>query len=99
MILTSQMKFIFGDLVITAAALESIPADDICDALDRHVCGDWGTLDDDDRNENELALRIGLRLLSAYHTATGSKFFVLTTADRSLTTVLLPHETIENINQ
>ena len=94
MILTSQMKFNVGVLVITAAALESIPADDLCNSLDQHICGDWGDLDDDDRRENELALRIGSRLLSAYHTATDSKFYVLTSADRSLTTIFLPHETI-----
>ena len=98
MILTTQMKFIFGELIITAAALDAIPADDICNALDRHIRGDWGDLDDDDRRENELGLRIGLRLLSAYCSGTGFKFFVLTSADRSLTTVLLPDETIATID-
>ena len=57
MILTSQMKFDLGRLVITPAALESIPADDICNAINRHICGDFGDLDDADRRENELALR------------------------------------------
>ena len=90
MILTSQMKFNLGRLVITPAALESIPADDICNSINRHVCGDWGDLDTDDRSENELALRIGSRLLSVYHTATGTKFYVLTAACRSSTTILLP---------
>jgi len=87
MILISQMKFGLGRVVITPDALEAIPADDICRALDRHVCGDWG---DVDGAANELALQSGLRLLSVYHTADGAKFFVLTTADRNLTTILLP---------
>ena len=92
MILVSQMKFDLGRLVITPNALETITADDICHALDRHVCGDWGDVDENDRQANELALRDGSRLLSVYHAANGMKFYVLTSADRSLTTVLLPED-------
>jgi hypothetical protein len=90
MILTSQMKFNLGRLVITPTALESIPADDICNSINRHVCGDWGDLDAADRAENQLALRTGSRLLSVYHTTTGIKFYVLTEACRTITTILLP---------
>ena len=92
MILVSQMKFTFGRLVITPNALETIPADDICQALDRHVCGDWGDVDEHDRQENELALHTGLRLRSLYQTGTGARFHVLTNAERSSTTVLLPED-------
>lgn len=56
------------------------------------MCGDWGDMDEDDRRENELALRIGSRLLSVYHAATGAKFYVVTEANRTATTVYLPHE-------
>lgn len=86
------MKFQLGQLVITPAALEAIPAEDICQCINRHVSGDWGDLEGDDRRENELALRIGSRLLSVYHTATGTKFYIITEADRSATTVLLPDD-------
>jgi hypothetical protein len=92
MILTSQMKFDLGQLVITPAALEAVPADDICNAINRHVCGDFGDLDADDRRENELALRAGLRLLSVYHATNGTKFWLITEADRRLTTILLPSD-------
>ena len=92
MILTSQMKFDLGQLVITPAALEAVPADDICNSINRHVCGDWGDLDDADRRENELALRAGLRLLSVYHATNGIKFWLITEADRRLTTILLPSD-------
>jgi hypothetical protein len=92
MILTSQMKFDLGQLVITPAALEAVPADDICNAINRHVCGDFGDLDDTDRRENELALRAGLRLLSVYHATNGIKFWLITEADRRLTTILLPSD-------
>jgi hypothetical protein len=90
MILTSMMKFDLGRLVITPAALESVPADDICNAINRHVCGDFGDLDAADKKENELALHAGLRLLSAYHASNGIKFWLITEADRTLTTILLP---------
>jgi len=92
MILTSQMKFDLGQLVITPAALEAVPADDICNAINRHVCGDFGDLDADDRRESELALRAGLRLLSVYHATNGTKFWLITEADRRLTTILLPSD-------
>jgi hypothetical protein len=92
MILTSQMKFDLGQLVITPAALEAVPADDICNAINRHVCGDFGDLDAADRRENELALRAGLRLLSVYRATNGTKFYVLTEACRTITTILLPSD-------
>ena len=92
MILTSQMKFDLGQLVITPAALEAAPADDICNAINRHVCGDFGDLDANDRRENELALRAGLRLLSVYHATNGTMFWLITDADRRLTTILLPSD-------
>jgi hypothetical protein len=47
---------------------------------------------DEDRQENELSLKEGFRLLSVYHTAAGVKFWIITEADRSTTTVLLPED-------
>jgi len=92
MILTSQMKFDLGRLVITPAALEAVPADDICNAINRHVCGDFGDLDAADKKENEFALRAGLRVMSAYRASNGNKFWLITEASRELTTVLLPSD-------
>ena len=54
----------------------------------RHRRGDWGELDPFDRKQNELALRHGGRLLSAYRTRLGA----ITEAYRSATTLLLPQE-------
>lgn len=59
--------------------------------LDRHHDGDWGNLCDDDRLANETALLHGDRLLSRYN-VDGGAFYVITEADRSSTTVLLPSE-------
>ncbi|MFQ5812041.1 MAG: hypothetical protein ACE5JC_10440 [Candidatus Zixiibacteriota bacterium] len=60
--------------------------------IQRHVAGDWGDLDDQDRRANEEALRVGNRLLSAYRTKRGERIWVITEWDRSATTILLPDE-------
>jgi hypothetical protein len=54
--------------------------------------GDWGEVCEEDRQENELALRQGFRLLSVYTTQAGEKLWVISEADRSATTLLLPQE-------
>ena len=59
--------------------------------LNRHQCGDWGALDDEDKAENTLSIEKGFRILSAYHLY-GQKIWIITEADRSATTVLLPSE-------
>jgi len=53
---------------------------------------DWGELSDDDLRENELSLEQGFRLLSNYQTGKGQQLWIITEADRSATTVLLPSE-------
>ena len=58
----------------------------------RHAAGDWGDLDSHDRGENDRALKHGGRLFSAYTTSSGLKVWVITEADRSCTTALLPED-------
>ncbi len=60
--------------------------------LQRHLDGDWGDISEEDREANNLALQNGGRLLSAYRMGSGVKLWVITEADRSVTTVLLPDE-------
>jgi hypothetical protein len=60
--------------------------------LRRHVSGDWGDLDGHDQKQNALALREGGRLVSSYQTRLGDPLWVITEADRSSTTLLLPSE-------
>ena len=60
--------------------------------LSRHVTGDWGDLAEDDKRENEFSVDKYLRIFSAYHTTDGVKVWVITEADRSATTILLPDE-------
>ena len=61
------------------------------DYLARHATGDWGDLCAFDRQQNEIALREGLRVLSSYEVPTG-RVWIITEADRSITTILLPEE-------
>ena len=65
---------------------------DVHNFLNRHMNGDWGDLPDEDRVENEFSLEHGFRILSSYTTAAGEKLWVITEADRSATTLLLPEE-------
>jgi hypothetical protein len=90
MILNSQIKFPLGRIVIAPAALMRLSVDEILGALNRHVAGDWGDLDKDDRQENQTSLETGHRLLSVYHNRDGTAFWVITEADRSVTNVFLP---------
>jgi hypothetical protein len=61
------------------------------DFLARHAMGDWGELCAFDRRQNEIALRDGYRVLSSYETMAG-RVWVITEADRSVTTILLPED-------
>lgn len=85
-------KFTLGQIVSTPNTLNSLTHDDILSGLLRHVTGDWGEMDDEDRQANETALTEGSRLFSVYRSGSGLKFWIITEADRSATTVLLPED-------
>ena len=85
-------KFSLGRVVLTANAQATLTPASIQSALSRHVNGDWGDVDDHDRQENELSFKQGFRLLSVYRDANNVKFYVITEADRSVTTILLPED-------
>ena len=91
---TNKALFSPGQLVATPGALASLAkaGQTPLDFLSRHVCGDWGDIDQEDRKENDLGLKRGFRLLSSYRTNADAKIWVITEADRSVTTVLLPDE-------
>jgi hypothetical protein len=61
--------------------------------LSRHVTGDWGELDEEDQKENQSSLKKGFRLLSSYKTNAREKVWVITEADRSVTTLCSPQST------
>jgi hypothetical protein len=82
-------KFRLGHIVSTPNALSQLSNEDILMGIQRHQAGDWG---DGDNGANERALIEGLRLWSVYRAANGTKFWLITEADRSATTVLLPED-------
>ena len=86
--------FDLGQLVATPGALAALEktGQNEMEFLSRHVRGDWGELPTEDRDENQVSLEKGFRLLSSYRTLAGEKLWVITEADRSVTTLLLPEE-------
>ena len=86
-------RLLLGRILATPGALRLLrdAGEDPFDYLARHVSGDWGELDAQDRRENERSLKHGWRVLSSY--PVGEKtIWVITEADRSVTTILLPDE-------
>jgi hypothetical protein len=90
--LRNRPKFPLGQVVITSNALHAIPPAEVNAALARHASGDWGELCKEDRELNEHSLQEGDRLLSAYTAKAAPRFWIITEADRSVTTVLLPED-------
>ena len=86
------VSFPLGMVGITPGAKEVLEQIEVAKALMRHQKGDWGDLEECDIQANNDALVHGARLFSAYHSAKGEKFWIITEADRSSTTILLPSE-------
>lgn len=89
-----QQLFALGLIDATPGALEAFRQAQTngFEYLARHAQGDWGEVGTEDQQENELSVRAGFRILSAYTLKTGAKIWIITEADRSLTTFLLPEE-------
>ena len=88
----SIAKFRLGQIVSTPNALSRLTQEDILMGIRRHQAGDWGDVTENSRQANERALIEHTRLLSVYHAVSGTKFWLITEADRSVTTVLLPED-------
>jgi hypothetical protein len=74
-----------------SSATPTAPAQgDILAAIQRHHDGDWVDMPEENGQENELSAQQGFRLLSAYSSAQGGKFWIITDGDTSVTTLLLP---------
>jgi hypothetical protein len=94
-----RLRFRLGRMVMTRNLQAQLSASDpegwsneLALLIDRHGAGDWGELDQEDKDANERALAEGTRLLSAYTTSTGIKIWIITEWDRSYTTALLPDD-------
>lgn len=87
-------RFSLGQIVATPGALAALAAAEQGpeEFLHRHIVGDWGVVPEADKQENELSVEKGFRILSAYVLTTGVKIWLITEADRSSTCLLLPSE-------
>jgi len=87
-------KFSLGQIVATPAALNVLEESGQTPAffLEQHVTGNWGIVGQEDSASNDEALADGSRILSAYKTLNGKKLWIITEADRSVTTLLLPED-------
>ena len=93
--MTSNCKpFPLGRVVATRGALAAMKrsGDVPADFVRRHERGDWGLVGPDDWARNDAALKDGLRIVSSYTLKDGGTIWVITEADRSATTLLLPDE-------
>lgn len=92
-----ERKFSLGQIVMTRGVNELVAenaefAKFVTESLRRHASGDWGDLPEEDKRENEYALDKYLRLFSAYEKPPLPKIWIITEADRSVTTILFPEE-------
>ena len=90
----AQARFSVGRVVGTPGAIAALEeaGHEPAEFLDRHITGDWGEVPPEDAAANERAVRQGLRLLSVYKPKDEVKIWILTEADRSYTTVMLPED-------
>ena len=100
MVATARRLFLLGTIVATPGALEALKrtGEQPGALLLRHQVGDWGDLDQEDKQANDVAVRYEgkreeqQRVLSSYRLKDRTKIWVITEHDRSSTTILLPEE-------
>ena len=94
MIAVQNPRFQLGKVVATPGAIEALneAQTSAWELLSKHVSGDFGDVDADDRQSNLDAIKDGERILSAYKLKTHERLWVITEADRSSTCILRPDE-------
>jgi hypothetical protein len=87
-------RFPLGQIVATPGALRALveAGQNPMEFVRRHQSGDWGEVTEEDQRENDFSVTHGFRILSAYRTTRDARLWVITEADRSATTILLPDE-------
>jgi hypothetical protein len=90
----NKVLFLLGQVYLTQGARIALEEanQDAFEFLSLHQTGNWGIVGKEDAQENEFSLKNGFRLLSAYRTSKNEKLWIITEADRSSTTLLLPSE-------
>ena len=81
-----------GRVVATRGVLDAVPKREVLKALERHQNCDWGEVKKTDWASNDSALTRRERIISVYRADNQTKFWIITEADRSATTVMLPEE-------
>jgi len=91
---TTAPLFALGEVVATPGALELLDRTETNahELLLRHRYGDWGNVPPEDGEANREAVLNGSRILSSYDLTSDERIWIITEADRSVTTLLLPHE-------
>ncbi len=86
--------FALGQVVATPGALDLLDRARVSsfDLLIRHHCGDWGSVPPEDSDANTVAVKMGNRIISSYYLNEHERLWIITEADRSATTLLLPDE-------
>lgn len=89
----AEVRFPLGECFATANALAHFAANLLLEHLGRHARGDWGSLEEEDALSNEKALETEQgRIVSRYLFPGGKKLWIITEADRSATTMMLPED-------
>lgn len=81
-----------GRFLATPGVVETFSTDFVFQCISRHLNCDWGDVCPEDAQENDFSTEEGFRIVSAYHHPDGKKLWIITEADRSATTALLPEE-------
>lgn len=81
-----------GTFFVTRRAAKRLDKRDAMDCLERHMIGDYGDIDDFDWQANDEAKKYGFPVVSSYVDRRKNRFLIITKADRSATTILLPEE-------
>ena len=94
MIVLTEPLFAIGRVIATPGAVESLEraGQSPWSLLSRHLSGDWGECDDEDRTANDRAIEDGDRIVSVYRLSTGEALWIVTEAARSSTTICRPDE-------
>ena len=90
----TMIWFALGQIVATPGAIDLLErtSSDALDFLIRHQQGDWGSVPPEDAEENLSSIENGCRILSSYYLNATERLWIITEADRSVTTLLLPDE-------
>ena len=107
-LMSNAPRFALGQLVATPGAMELLEQTGFSALalISRHVHGDWGDCCDEDKETNELSVRQRMRVMSVYRRVDAERLqqtpqdkrsslptiWIITEANRSVTTLLLPED-------